>query len=272
MVKIIVSGACGRMGKRIIALAREDARIKIVGALENKTHTSIGKDVGEVLGLGKINVSVEANLDKVIKKGEVIIEFTNPETTMEHLAVAGQSNKAMVIGTTGLNDDAVKEIKQAAGKIPIVIAPNMSAGVNLLFALVGDIAKKLGPDFDIEIMETHHRFKKDAPSGTAKRLAENIAAARGRKLKDIVVYGREGIPGERPKGEIGIHAIRAGDVVGEHTVVFAAKGERIELTHRAHSRDTFAQGALRAAKFIVNKSAKLYDMQDVLNETENQKI
>lgn len=264
MIKAIVSGACGRMGSRIINAIVNDEDIKLVGALEKKGHPNFGKDAGEVNGLEKLGVLISDELEHIIDEGEVLIEFTDPGTTLNHLRMAIEHKKAMVIGTTGFSDKQLKEIKEIATQIPCVMAPNMSVGVNLLFKLAKDIAPVLGDDYDIEIVEAHHRKKKDAPSGTAIRIAEILAKALGRNLKESGVYGRRGTTGERTRKEIGIHAVRAGDIVGEHTITFAGTGERIEITHRAHSRDTFAQGAIRAVKFVVKAKKGLYDMQDVL--------
>lgn len=264
MIKVIVSGACGRMGSRIISAIVNDEKIKLVGALEKKGHPSFGKDAGEVNGLGKLGVLISDDLEHIIDEGAVLIEFTNPETSLEHLRTAIEHNKAMVIGTTGFSDEQLKEMKEIATQIPCVMAPNMSVGVNLLFKLAKDIAPVLGDDYDIEIVEAHHRKKKDAPSGTAIRIAEILTETLGRNLKESGVYGRRGTTGERTRKEIGIHAVRAGDIVGEHTITFAGTGERLEITHRAHSRDTFAQGAMRAVKFVNKAKKGLYDMQDVL--------
>lgn len=264
MIKTMVSGACGRMGSRIINAIVNDEEIKLVGALEQEGHSNFGKDAGEVNRLGKLRVLISDELEHIIDEGEVLIEFTDPDTTLDHLRIAIEHNKAMVIGTTGFSEEQLKEIKEIASQIPCVMAPNMSVGVNLLFKLVKDIATVLGNDYDIEIVEAHHRNKKDAPSGTALKIAEILAQALKTDLKQAGVYGRRGTTGERTRKEIGIHAVRAGDIVGEHMVTFAGTGERIEITHRAHSRDTFAQGTLRAVKFVVKAKKGLYDMQDVL--------
>jgi 4-hydroxy-tetrahydrodipicolinate reductase len=265
MIKLIISGACGKMGQRIIANAVSSLAFKVVGAVEHANHPQLGQDIGLAVGLGNmLNVPISDNLDKIIKSGDVVIEFTNPETTLDHLGVATYTKKPMVIGTTGFSSAQLNELRNLGRQIPCVFSPNMSLGVNLLFKLVEKAAKTLGPEFDIEIVESHHRYKKDAPSGTANKLADIAATALGRKLPEVAVYGRKGIAGERTKEAIGIHAVRGGDMVGEHTVYFYGTGERIELTHRASSRDTFALGALRAAKFIVDKPAGIYDMLDVL--------
>ncbi len=264
MIKLIVAGACGKMGSQILSLAARDKAFTIAGAFESKGHARVGKSLGEVLGIEGLNVTVMAGIESVIKNGDVLIDFTHRDATPDHVRACQQAGKAMVIGTTGLSDETLKAIKQASQKIAIVQSPNMSAGVNLLFKLTELVAEKLSDEYDIEIVESHHRHKKDAPSGTALELARS--AARGRKI-DIArqaVYGREGLTGERPKGAIGIHAVRGGDVVGDHTVSFMAEGERIELTHKASSREAFAKGALLAARFVTSKKTGLYTMHDVL--------
>ncbi len=264
MIKVIVSGVCGRMDNIIAKLVCKQEDMELVGAIEQPGHEAIGCDVGKKIGDRRIGVSIEDSLKKVIEEGDVLIEFTNPKTTIEHLEIAASNNKAMVIGTTGLDDAQVAKIKELSNSIPIVFAPNMSVGVNLLFKLVGDVAKILGDEYEVEIIETHHHHKKDAPSGTALKLGKIIAESLNRDFDQVAIYGRQGQIGERKKEEIGIFAIRTSDVVGEHTVIFGSEGERMEFTHRAHSRLTFAQGAIKAAKFVVKASPGLYDMQDVL--------
>lgn len=264
MIPIIVCGAAGRMGRRIIACAMADPEFKIVGAVELPQSPHLGKDAGEVAGEGTLSLKITANLAEVLPKGDAVIDFTHPASTLSNLKTAAEHKKAMVIGTTGLSDAQKKEVENLARQVPVVLSPNMSVGVNLLFEIVGEVARKLGSDYDIEIVEAHHRFKKDAPSGTAKRLAEIIAEATGRSLAKDAVYGRKGDSTERKKNEIGIHAVRAGDIVGDHTVTFCTLGERVEISHRAHSRDTFAKGALRAVRFIVGQKPGLYNMQGVL--------
>ncbi len=256
MLKVIISGVSGRMGSRIFNLAKEDKEIKVIAGLERKDHPEIGKEFFP-------GVKLYSSLEEVISSTEVIVEFTNPQATLEHLSLAGQKKKAMVIGTTGFSEKEVEKIKEISQSVPIVFSPNMSIGVNLLFRLVREVAKVV-PDYDIEIIEAHHNQKKDAPSGTALKLAKIISEELNRDLNKVAVYGREGLVGARKKEEIGILAVRAGDIVGEHTVIFATQGERIELIHRAHSRDTFAAGAIRAAKWIVKQRPGLYDMQNVL--------
>jgi len=264
MIKLIISGVAGRMGGSIVRLAFADPKIKVVGGVEIKGHPWIDKDLGRVLGLGEKGIKIIDNLEKIIDKGEVIVEFSTPQATLEHLTIARKYKKAMVIGTTGFTDEEKKLIDRAKKDIPFVYSPNMSIGVNLLFKITEGVAEVIGRDYDLEIIEAHHRKKKDAPSGTAIKLAAILARATNRSLDEVATFGRKGLTGERPKDTIGIHAIRGGDIVGEHTVIFAGGGERIELTHRASSRDTFAQGALRAIKFIVKRPPGLYDMGDVL--------
>jgi 4-hydroxy-tetrahydrodipicolinate reductase len=264
MVKVTVAGAAGRMGKRISALCIEHPDIELAGVFERKGHELIGVDFGTIVGKGEINLKLSDSLEEIISDTDVVIDFTTVESTKENLAVTSGMGKAMVIGTTGFEKDDLAEIKAHTKNIPCVLAPNMSVGVNLLFRVLRDVATVLGEDFDIEIIEAHHRLKKDAPSGTALKFAQVIAESLGRDLEKVGVYSRKGIIGERDKKEIGIQTIRAGDIVGEHTVLFGGMGERIELTHRASSRDTFARGALRAALWIHDKNPGLYDMMDVL--------
>ncbi len=256
MVRVVVLGASGRMGRTILSVASDEDGIEVVGAVEAQGHPAVG---GLIEG-----VRVVDSLKDVIPNADVVIDFTTPSCTLDALSVCRERGVAMVIGTTGFDEKGISAIEDAASSIPIVFSPNMSVGVNLLFKLVYEVARVLGDDYDVEIVEIHHRFKKDAPSGTALRLAERVATALGRKLKDCAVYGREGFVGERRPHEIGIMAVRAGDVVGEHTVVFGGLGERIELVHRAHSRETFARGALRAAKWVKDRPVGLYSMWDVL--------
>lgn len=263
----MVSGVCGRMGNMIAKLVCKQEDMELVGAIEQSSHEAIGDDVGKKIGDRKIGVSIENSLEKVIESGDVLIEFTNPKTTIEHLEIAASNNKAMVIGTTGLDDAQVAKIEKLSNSIPIVFAPNMSVGVNLLFKLVRDVAKVLGDDYKVEIIEIHHHHKKDAPSGTALKLGKIIAESLNRDFNQVAVYGRHGHIEERKKEEIGIFAIRTGDVVGEHTVIFGSEGERIEFIHRAHSRLTFAQGTIKAARFVTKASPGLYDMQNVLKIT-----
>ncbi len=264
MVKIAVAGAAGRMGSRITALSREYKELKLVGAFEKKGHRDVGKDVGTIVGIGETGITLVDDLESIIDNADLVISFTTVEASKEHLRIASSKGKAMVIGTTGFTNDDLKEVHKLTKKIPCVMASNMSMGVNLLLKVLQDIAQTLGDAYDVEIIEAHHRMKKDAPSGTALKMAQVIANALKRNLEDVAVYARKGIIGERTSKEIGIQTIRAGDIVGEHTVIFGGLGERIEVTHRVSSRDTFARGALRAAIWVHKKKAGLYDMQDVL--------
>jgi len=264
MVKAIVSGAAGRMGGRIIHMMEGVQGITLAGALEQPGHAAVGKDVGEVAGLPKKGIVVSGSLSEVLPQGDVLIEFTHPEPTLAHLKVVAEAGKAMVIGTTGLNPTQVGELKWLAEKTRVVFAPNMSVGVNLMFKVVEMIAGVLTEGYDVEIVEAHHRMKKDAPSGTALKLAQVTAQAMARDLNKVGVYARHGIIGERTDQEIGIQTVRAGDITGEHTVIFGGIGERLEVIHRAHNRDNFAKGAVRAALWIVDQEPGLYDMQDVL--------
>lgn len=262
-MRLVMNGALGRMGRRILTLANSDPDFTISGAVDIDT-TKKGNDIGELIGVGAVGSALTDNLSDAIESADVVIDFTWPDVVLKTAELCGKTKTPLVVGTTGLDSAALDVFKRHVSGIPCVLAPNMSVGVNVLFKLAAETAAILGESYDIEIMEVHHRFKKDAPSGTAKRLAEVIAEARKKVLDDIAVYGRQGITGERTAQEIGIHALRAGDVVGEHTVTFGTIGERIELVHRLHSRDALAQGALRAAKFIISAKPGLYDMQDVL--------
>ncbi|GBE05098.1 MAG TPA: 4-hydroxy-tetrahydrodipicolinate reductase [Nitrospirae bacterium] len=264
MINLIVSGAAGRMGTRITALAHDHKDIKVVGALEQKGHPKAGVDIGEIIGTGKTGITVSADINDVKEKANVIIDFSDPEATVELSKIAAEKGIAMVIGTTGLSSEEINEIRSLTKKIPCVLAPNMSVGVNLLLKVLADVARVLGDDFDVEIVEAHHRLKKDAPSGTALKMAQVVANALNRNLDETAVYARKGLIGERTTKEIGIQSVRAGDIVGEHTVLFGGLGERIEITHKASSRDTFARGALKAALWVAEQKPGFYDMQDVL--------
>jgi 4-hydroxy-tetrahydrodipicolinate reductase len=264
MLNLIVSGAAGRMGGRIIALANSNKELKIIGALERGNHPKIGADAGETAGIGKINVLLTSYINEIKIKADVLIDFSEPATAVKLAKAASDKGIAMVIGTTGLGSDEVEIIKSCSAKIPCVVAPNMSVGVNLLLKVLKDVAKVLGDDYDVEVIEAHHRLKKDAPSGTAIRIAQVLADALNRNLDETAVYERKGMIGERTRKEIGMQTIRAGDIVGEHTVLFGGIGERIEITHKASSRDTFAGGAIKAAMWVCGQKPGLYDMQDVL--------
>ena len=261
---LVVAGAAGRMGSRIVALARETPAVRIVAAVEAPGHPALGRDAGEVAGVGRLGVPLGADAAAVLTRDRVLIEFSVPEATLEHLRQVAAAGARAVVGTTGFSAAQRQEIAGLGDRAAIMMAPNMSVAVTLAFQLLPVMARALGEDYDVEITEVHHRFKKDAPSGTAVRMAEVIAEALGRDLGKVGVYGRQGLPGERSRQEIAVMSLRSGDVVGEHTVSFGALGERLELTHRAHTRDTFGRGALRAARWIVGQPPGLYDMADVL--------
>lgn len=263
MTKLIITGSAGRMGKMLVQAGHNNPNSEIVAGVERQGSPFVGQDCGTVAGIGKLNAPVVDNLEKVIEQGDVVIDFTAPEATMKNVEIAEKYKKKIVIGTTGLTEKHLSIIKEKSKNISIVQAPNMSVGVNLVFKLVEEISQVLS-DYDIEIIEAHHNQKKDAPSGTAAKIAEIIADSLNRNLKEVGVYGRQGMVGARKKEEIGIHAVRGGDIVGDHTVLFATNGERIELKHQAHSRMTFAQGAVRAALFLMNQKTGLYSMKEVL--------
>lgn len=247
-IKLAISGICGRMGSEIARLAAQDRQFEIVGALESPGHPCVGRPVNSCLGLNGVRAMVQDEVEAALRSAQLLIEFTTPQATAAHLAACVRMKKAIVIGTTGLEDEQMERVRKAGRKIGVVYSPNMSVGVNQLFELTRQTAERLGLAYDVEIVEAHHRMKKDAPSGTAKRLAELIAQARGQTADRVPV-----------------HAIRAGDIVGDHTVIFSTPGERLELTHRAHSRATFAAGALAAARFLASRRrAGLYSMRDVL--------
>ena len=265
MVKAIVTGAGGRMGGRIITLLSADDDIKLVGAVEQKGHVIIGKDIGESLGLGKTGIVVDDDTAACIEKGDVVIDFTHHEVSLKNLEIAAEKNRAIVIGSTGFSALEMGRIKELALITRCVLSPNMSIGVNVMFKVLEYVAGILGDAYDVEIVEAHHNLKKDAPSGTALKMAQIISEKLGRDLEKVGVYARKGMIGERTKAEIGIQTLRAGDIVGEHMVMFGGVGERLEFIHRAHSRDNFARGAILAAKWIVHQKDGFYDMQDVLS-------
>ena len=264
MIKLVMAGAAGRMGKIILQLASRDKAFKIVGGLEQRSHAAIGQDLGQVLGQGPIGVKLTQDRAATFEKADVLIDFSHFSALPENLKAAVKTRTAYVIGTTGIPAATLKAIQAASRKIPIVQSPNMSVGVNLLFKIAALAGKVLDESYDLEISEVHHRMKKDAPSGTALKLLEILLEARGRDMKKDVIYGREGETGAREKGKIGVFALRGGDVVGDHTVSFFGDGERIELVHKASSREAFARGALLAAKFLAKKKQGLYHMQHVL--------
>jgi len=265
MIRVAVVGAGGRMGKTLIQAVTAAEGLQLTAATELPDSTLVGVDAGEVAGVGRLGVPISHSLTKVVDEFDVVIDFTGPAATMVHLDVCRRHAKAIVIGTTGLSEEQKAAIQAAADVIGIVFAPNMSVGVNLCLRLLALAARVMGEDADIEIIEAHHRHKVDAPSGTALRMGEVVAAALDRDLKDVAVYGREGHTGPRDAKTIGFETIRAGDVVGEHTVWFATEGERVEIVHKASSRMTFAKGAVRAAGWLMGQGKGLFDMQDVLD-------
>lgn len=262
-VKVAILGCSGRMGRNLIQAAHEHESIELVGGSVRASSSFSGFDLGELAGIGAIGLTTSTQLDE-LTNADVYIDFTAIETTLENIDWCKKHNKSLVIGTTGFNDEQVQLIENAAESMPVVLAPNTSVGVNLMFKLLAVTAKAIGDYTDIEIFEAHHRFKKDAPSGTAVKMGQVIADTLGRDLNKVAVYGREGITGERNRETIGFSTVRAGDIVGEHTAFFADLGERIEITHKASSRMTFALGAMRAAFWLSNAENGFYDMQDVL--------
>ena len=264
MTRISIIGAAGRMGKILLQAVHDANDVSLGAAIVSPNSSLVGVDAGELSGIGKLGVTLQPSLQAVADDFDVLIDFTTPALSLQNLSVCAELGKAIVIGTTGFNDEELQGLNGFADTLPIVFAPNMSVGINLLLDILHRTASVLSDDYDVEIIETHHRHKVDSPSGTALRLGEVVAGALGRDLKDCAVYGREGMVGPRGAKEIGFETIRAGDVVGDHTVLFASEGERIEITHKASSRMTFAKGAVRACTWLQNKPNGLYDMQDVL--------
>lgn len=264
MIRVAVAGIAGRMGSRIAQLVGETEGIELAGGFERSDHPAVGRDLAECVGGAGTGLSVSGSITEVLQVADVVIDFTSASASCAHLEAAASAGRPMVIGSTGFSSEQLQKARELTRNMACVLAPNMSMGVNVLFKIVADVARMLGDGFDIEIVEAHHRFKKDAPSGTAVKLAQVAAEALERNLDQVGVYARHGLIGERTQREIGIQTVRAGDIVGEHTVTFGGMGERIELTHRAHSRDNFARGALRAAQWVVSRPPGLYDMQNVL--------
>lgn len=264
MRRIAVMGAAGRMGKNLIEAVNQAVGAQLTAAVDRPDSSLIGADAGELAGIGRNAVVLGGDLAAVLDQFDVVIDFTHPSVTLKNLEICRQAGKAMIIGTTGFTVEEKQLLSEAAKQIPIVFAANYSVGVNLCLKLLDTAARVLGDDVDIEVIEAHHRHKVDAPSGTALRMGEVVANALGRDLEKVAVYGREGQTGARARETIGFATVRAGDVVGDHTVLFAADGERVEITHKASSRMTFANGAVRAALWLEKQPAGLYDMQDVL--------
>ncbi len=266
-VNVVVTGASGKMGRRIIRVAAETSGVCVAGASDQPGTDGVGKDAGTLAGLEPLGVVVADDLRKALEEAQgnkVVIDFTRPEACAAHAAACAEKGVPLVVGTTGLGEDAKAPIEQAAAKVPVIMAPNMSVGANLMILLARKAAESLAEEYDVEILEAHHGRKADAPSGTAMRLGEVVADALGRDLTRDAVYHREGMPGPRGREEIGTQTLRGGDVVGEHTVYFFGQGDRLELTHRAGSRDIFAHGAVRAARWLTGREAGLYGMEDVL--------
>jgi 4-hydroxy-tetrahydrodipicolinate reductase len=264
MTRIAITGAAGRMGRSLIQAVHQADGMQVTVALEHPDSSLLGSDAGDLAGIGRLGVAVGSDIHAVLDDFDVLIDFTRPEPTLANLEACRTSGRRMVIGTTGFSEHQKAQITLAAEDIAVVLAPNMSVGVNLCLKLLDMAARVLGDTVDIEVIEAHHRHKVDAPSGTALRMGEVVADALGRDLKECAVYGREGHTGERARNTIGFETIRAGDIVGDHTVLFAGDGERVEITHKASSRMTFANGALRAAAWLMAREAGLFDMQDVL--------
>lgn len=267
-IKVGVIGAGGRMGRMLIEAVQDNSQTTLNAAIERQGSSLVGADAGEVAAIGRLEVQIVDDLKVVINDIDVLIDFSLPDATEQNMQICAVNNVAMVIGTTGFNEQQEQVLAKASEKIAIVYAGNYSTGVNLSLKLLSMAAKAFGEDADVEVIEAHHKHKIDAPSGTAYMMAEAVAEARGQNLKDVAVYGREGQTGERKAGTIGIHAIRGGEIIGDHTVMFIADGEVVEITHRARARMTFAAGAVRAATWVIKQEVGQYNMQDVLGLNE----
>jgi 4-hydroxy-tetrahydrodipicolinate reductase len=263
-MNVAIVGAAGRMGGRLIHAVREAEGLQLAGAIERPGHPQIGMDAGLAAGAGELNVKISDDLAAAMAGADVLIDFTFPDVTLKNLAVCAELGKMVVSGSTGFTPEQRAAAEKFAAKIPVVLAPNMSVGVNACFKLLKEAAKILGDGFDVEIVELHHNRKKDSPSGTAVRMGQVVADTLGRDYNQVANYHREGMCGERTKEEIGMQTVRGGDIVGEHTVYFIGMGERIEISHRAMSRDMFARGAVRACQWLAGQAPGIYDMQDVL--------
>lgn len=263
-LNLIVCGAGGRMGTAVVRAIQQSAGTSLVAAIDKAGSPRLGKDAGEISAAGNLGITVSDKIEPYLKPGTVIIDFTRPEASLTYIRAAAKKAVPIVVGTTGFDPRQTAQIKRLSRRTPALLSANTSLGVNVLVSLLGTAAKLLGDDYDVEIVEAHHRFKKDAPSGTALALGRAIAGALNRDLDKVSIHGRKGIVGERSEKEIALLSVRAGDIVGEHTVIFGGVGERLEFVHRAHSRDTFAHGAIRAARWLARQNAGLYGMQDVL--------
>lgn len=264
MLRIAVIGAAGRMGKNLIEAVQRNEKTTLGAAIVEPSSSLKGIDAGELAGLGKIGIALDTALENQLANFDVLIDFTNPTVTLHNIKLCQEASKGIIIGTTGFSVEQKQQIEDAAKHIPIVFSANFSVGINLCFKLLDLAATVLGDEVDIEVLEAHHRNKVDAPSGTALRMGEVVAEALGRNLKEVAMYGREGHTGARNRETIGFATVRAGDIIGDHTVLFAGEGERVEITHKASSRVIYANGAIRAALWLQNHSTGLYDMQDVL--------
>jgi 4-hydroxy-tetrahydrodipicolinate reductase len=263
-IKVVITGASGRMGGRLVSLTQVSDVLELAGGTEAPGHPSFGKDLGEIAGCPSTGIQLTENFSSLLSNADVTIDFTSPVATLSHLEQSTKQGRAMVIGTTGFSTEQLQAIRRHAERIPCVMAPNMSVGINVLLQVIGKVAQALGDEYDLEIVEAHHRLKKDAPSGTALILAEALASAKNWDLQETGMYARHGLIGERKAREIGIQTVRAGDIAGDHTILFGGLGERIEITHRAHNRDPFVRGALRAAEWVVSQPPGLYSMAQVL--------
>src|SRR5262245_48285921 len=261
---IIVCGVGGRMGGAVIRAIKDSTGCALAGAVDKPGSLRVGKDAGEISGAGHFGIAVTDKIETALKRGTVIVDFTNPQASLNYLRAATNTRTPIIIATTGFDARQHAEIKRLSRLTPTLLSANTSLGVNVLVSLLGKAAKMLGDDYDVEVIEAHHRFKKDAPSGTALALGRAVAGALERDLDKVGINGRKGIVGERTKKEIALLSVRAGDIVGEHTVIFGGIGERLDFIHRAHSRDTFARGAIRAAQWLAKQQPGLYSMQDVL--------
>lgn len=263
-MRVAIAGAAGKMGGRLVHLVKDSGDLELMGGVERRGHPAIGQDLGGVVGLGTLGVPLVDDVNDLVAKIDLLFEFTTPEASLEHLRVIAEHRKAMVLGTTGLSKAQLDEVRTLAQRLSLFMAPNMSLGINVMYKLIADAARLLGEEFDVEIVEAHHRYKVDAPSGTAARMAEILCQALGRDLEKVGVHGRKGIVGQRKDDEIGIMSLRMGDMTGDHSVSFGGIGERLEIIHRGQSRDSLGRGALRAARWIVQQRPGLYDMQDLL--------
>ena len=264
MIRVAITGVCGRMGRCITRGIAQHPNMQLVGAVQYPSHPQIGSDAGVVAGISEIGVTITGKLEDVLHRADVVIEFSKPEATLDHLQHVVDADKAMVVGTTGFTADELATLQALASQIRCVMAPNMSLGVNVMLQALELIAKTLGNDYNIEVIEAHHNHKADSPSGTALRVAETLTTALEQDLDEMGVYGRHGIVGTRPKKQIGIHAVRGGDIAGDHTVLFATEGEQLSVIHRAHSPAAFAKGAIRAAEWIIDAPKGLHDVSEVL--------